>query len=88
VPSIPGTRGALTYAGPRRTDGIPAPKDAKDTSGNARSAPSTAMSGRRRPTSIRSTSINAFHVVDVSAQTTVATVSETSKTGRNSSTSS
>ena len=38
----------------------------------------TATNGRLRPTSIRSTSISAVHVVARSASTTVATASETS----------
>jgi len=48
--------------------------------------PNMATSGRLRPTSMRSTSINAAHVVARSASTTVATASETSYTGMNSST--
>ena len=56
-------------------------------SGSARSPPSTPTSGRRRPTSIRSTAISASQVRRMSASTVVATESETSYTGTKSSTS-
>ena len=56
-------------------------------SGRMRSAPRTPTRGRWRPTSTRSTSIKASQVVARSACTDTATASETSYSGRKSSTS-